>query len=158
MEVKKVNIKDLNKILNLEKRIFKENAFSKKLIEKLISNNLVFLKLEISKINKKLIGFIIVIKDREESVSIINFLIDPKYQNKGYGSYLLQYTIEKIKNLKNIKKISLNVQLSNSPAINLYEKFNFKRNPTILENYYQSGESAYLMELEINSRLTKTYK
>ncbi len=158
IEVKKVLTKDLNKITTLEKKIFKENAFSKELIEKLIMKNLFFLKLEISKVKNKIIGFIIALKDQNKNVSIINFLIDPKFQNKGYGSYLLQYTIEKIKKLNNIKKITLNVQLSNSIAICLYEKFNFKRNPTILENYYQSGESAYLMELEINSRLTKTYK
>ena len=151
MEIKKVSIKDLKQIVSLEHQIFNKNAFSKDLMENLIKNNALFLKLEIGKIKKKIIGFIIAIKDKNDRLNITNFLIKPKFQNKGFGSYLLQKTIDIIKKKKGIKKIVLNVQISNSSAIELYEKFKFKRNPTILENYYQSGESAYLMELEINS-------
>ncbi len=150
MKIKNVNPRDLNKIVNLEQKIFKKNAFSKNLIEKLIQNNNFFLKLEIGKIRNQLIGFIIGIKDKKDRVNIINFLIKPKFQNKGYGSYLLQKAIDEVKKSMEIKKIVLNVQLCNSTAIKLYEKFNFKRDPTILENYYQSGESAYLYRLFIN--------
>ncbi|MFX1417405.1 MAG: GNAT family N-acetyltransferase [Promethearchaeota archaeon] len=151
MEIKKVTIEDLKQIVRLEQKIFKKNAFSRELIENLIENNAIFLKLESRNIKKKLIGFIIAIMEKKDRVNIINFLINPKFHNKGYGSHLLQNTIEIIKNLKQIKKIVLNVQINNAAAIELYEKFNFKRNPVILENYYQSGESAYLMELDINS-------
>lgn len=151
MKIKSVNYSDLKKIISLEKEVFVENAFSGDLIEKLIKRNIFFLKLEIGKITKELIGFIIVIKDREECVNIINFLIKLEFQNKGYGSYLLQKTIERIKKTPEIKKIILNVQESNSNAIKLYEKFNFKKNPKKLEKYYQSGENAYLMELNIAS-------
>ena len=151
MEIKNVDSRDLKKIVNLEQKIFKENAFSKDLMERLIEKNCFFLKLEINKLKKHIIGFIIVIKDQKDVVNIVNFLIDFKFQNRGYGSYLLEHTIEKIKNLKIIKKIILNVQLSNNIAIILYEKFNFKRNPLIVENYYQSGKNAYLMELDIDS-------
>ncbi|MFX1308550.1 MAG: GNAT family N-acetyltransferase [Promethearchaeota archaeon] len=151
MEIQKVSIKDLKQIVSLERQIFKKNAFSKDLMENLIKNNALFLKLEIGKVKKKLIGFIIAIKDKEDRANIINFLIKPEFRNKGFGSYLLQKTIDQIKEIREIKKIVLNVQISNSTAIKLYEKFNFKRNPTILENYYQSGENAYFMELEIES-------
>ncbi|MFX1378481.1 MAG: GNAT family N-acetyltransferase [Promethearchaeota archaeon] len=151
MEIKKVTTKDLKKIVNLEQKIFKKNAFSKDLLRNLLENNALFLKLENNKGKKKLIGFIIVIRDQKERANMINFLIKPKFQNKGYGSFLLQKTIEELKKVKEIKKIVLNVQISNSNAIKLYEKFKFKKNPEILKNYYQSGESAYLMELEMDS-------
>jgi len=147
MKIKDVSIRDLRSISNLEHQIFKENAFSIKLVEKLIQQNTLFLKLEDGKIMKSLIGFIVAIKDREDQANIINFLIHPQFQSKGYGSLLLQETIERIKRLKEIKKIVLNVQVNNSIAIKLYEKFNFQQNSKIIENYYQSGEDAYLMEL-----------
>ncbi len=150
IEIKKVNSKDLAQIVNLEKKVFKKNAFSKDLLKNLVQNNTIFLKLEKRKVRKEIIGFIIVIRDKSERVNMINFLIKPKFQNKGYGSYLLQKTIDDIKKMKGIKKIVLNVQISNLAAINLYEKFKFKKNPHILKNYYQSGENAYLMELEID--------
>jgi len=151
MKIEEVNHKDLKKIVSLERGMFNVNAFSTDLIRKLIEKNLCFLKLELGKIKKDLIGFIIVIKDREDRVNIINFLIKPEFQNRGYGSFLLKKTIGEIKKLKEIQKITLNVQENNSIAIKLYEKFNFKKNPKILKNYYQSGENAYLMELNIDS-------
>lgn len=151
MKIEEVNHKDLKKIVSLERGMFNVNAFSTDLIRKLIEKNLCFLKLELGKIKKDLIGFIIVIKDREDRVNIINFLIKPEFQNRGYGSFLLKKTIGEIKKLKEIQKITLNVQENNTIAIKLYEKFNFKKNPKILKNYYQSGENAYLMELNIDS-------
>ena len=151
MKIEEVNHKDLKKIVSLERGMFNVNAFSTDLIRKLIEKNLCFLKLELGKIKKDIIGFIIVIKGREDRVNIINFLIKSEFQNRGYGSFLLKKTIAEIKKLKEIQKITLNVQENNSIAIKLYEKFNFKKNPKILENYYQSGENAYLMELNIDS-------
>jgi len=151
MEIKEVSLKDLKQIVSLEQRFFKKNAFSKDLMQNLIEKKALFLKLEIRKVKKQLIGFIIAIRDEKDRANIINFLIKQKFRNKGFGSYLLQKMIEKIKKIKGIKKIVLNVQISNSAAIRTYEKFNFKRSPAILENYYQSGESAFLMELKLDS-------
>jgi ribosomal-protein-alanine acetyltransferase len=149
-EIKKVTLKDLKQIVNLEYKIFKKNAFSKDLMKKLIKNNTLFLKLETSKVHKRIIGFIIVIRDQLDRANIINFLIKPKFQNKGFGSFLLQKAIDETKKINGINKIVLNVQISNYGAINLYEKFRFKKNSVLLENYYRSGEDAYLMELEFN--------
>lgn len=147
MKIKEVLPSDLEKIFELEEKVFKEDAFEEGLIKKLIKKNFLFLKLEKNNDNKELIGFVIVLKDREDTVNVINFLINPSYQNKGYGSFLLKYTIDIIKNFKSFKKIILNVKI-NSVAINLYQKFNFQIIEKI-DNYYRSGEAAYLMELNI---------
>ena len=151
MKIKKVTLKDLTEISNLEHEVFKEDAFSKELIEKLIHQDNMFYKLEKTGIKKYLVGFIIIIKDRADRGNLINFVINPEYQNKGYGSLFLKYTIERIKKTEeDIKKIMLNVKTNNSIAIKLYEKFNFRKIKRI-ENYYQSKESAYLMEKEIEN-------
>ncbi|MFW9948343.1 MAG: hypothetical protein ACFFDX_16065, partial [Candidatus Odinarchaeota archaeon] len=68
MEIKDVDSRDFKKIVNLEQKIFKENAFSKDLIERLIQENFFFLKLEINKFKKQIIGFIIVLKDQKDRV------------------------------------------------------------------------------------------
>ena len=146
MTIKDVTLKDLVVISKLESLIFKINAFTEDLIKKLIRENLLFLKLEKNGIKKQLIGFVITIKDRKDRANIINFLIDPKHQHKGYGSILLNRTIQKIKEFNNIRSIVLNVQVNNLAAINLYKKFNFQIMQKI-ENYYQSKEDAFLMEM-----------
>jgi len=153
MNIKKVTSKDLKKILEIESVIFGKDAFSEKLIKKLIKENFFFLKLEKSSIKKHLIGFVIVIMVQKECAHIINFLINPKFQNKGYGSFLLYQTILKIKEFNNIKKIILNVNINNSSAIKLYEKFCFRIIQKIT-NYYHLKDSAYLMELNLDNRIT----
>ena len=148
MKIKEVSYNDLNEIYSLEKKVFDQNAFSKDLIKKLIRTNILFLKIEKKKIRKEIVGFVIVVKDQIDRVNIINFLINPKYHHKGYGTFLLQKTIQKIKELNKIKKIVLNVQLHNLAAINLYQKLGFEILEKI-DNYYQSKEDAYLMEMEL---------
>ena len=151
MKIKNVNSRDLKKIMILEEETFKGNAFSRELMEKLIKRSIFFLKLENGNFIDEIIGFIIVIRDRIDRVNIINLLIKGKFQHQGFGTLLLKNSLEKIRQLKEIKKVVLNVQVSNSSAIKLYENFNFSKNPRELENYYQSGENAFLMELDINS-------
>ena len=147
MKIKEVLPNDLENIFELEEIVFKEDAFEKNLIKKLIKKNFLFLKLEKNNDDNELIGFVIVLKDREDTANIVNFLINPKYQNKGHGSFLLKFTIDNIKIYRSIKKIILNVKI-NSIAINLYQKFNFRIIEKI-DNYYRSTEAAYLMELDI---------
>ncbi|MHA2183714.1 MAG: GNAT family N-acetyltransferase [Promethearchaeota archaeon] len=151
MKIRSVTLDDLNEVMDLEHKVFKENAFSKKLMESLISSDTFFLKIEHTSKKYSLVGFIIAIRDREDQVNIINFLIDPKYQNKGYGTLLFKETLNLLHKVKGIRKIVLNVQVSNSRAINLYKKFNFRKNPREIKNYYQSGESAFFMELNLDS-------
>jgi ribosomal protein S18 acetylase RimI-like enzyme len=156
MIIENINSKDFEKVMALEREIFKENAFSHALMDKFFQyskkeRNTLFLKLETSSKKKELIGFIIIIKDRIDRVNIVNFLINPRFQNKGYGSLLLKTAIDKIKIMGEIRNIVLNVQVNNTIAIRIYEKFNFKRHPNILEHYYQSGENSYVMELIIEN-------
>ena len=154
MIIENINSKDFKKVMDLEREIFKGNAFSNDLMDKFFQyskeeRNTLFLKLEKSTTKKELIGFIIIIKDRIDRVNIVNFLINPRFQNKGYGSLLLKTAIDKIKIMGEIRNIVLNVQVNNTIAIRIYEKFNFTKYPNILEHYYQSGESSYMMELII---------
>ncbi|MFX0049589.1 MAG: GNAT family N-acetyltransferase [Candidatus Hermodarchaeota archaeon] len=148
MRIDNVTLKDLNEIYNLEKKSFKKDAFSKDLIENLIIRNTFFFKLINEEISNEIIGFIIIVQDREDRVNLVNLLIKKNNQNKGYGTHLLNYTIKKVRELHNIKSIVLNVNSKNKPAITLYQKFNF-RIVQKLENYYRQKESAYFMLLNI---------
>ena len=148
MKIKDVSLQDLNQIYKLEKLIFGEDAFSKDLIRKLIRRNIFFLKLEKKGLIKQLIGFAIAVKDRKDRINIINFLINPKFQNQGYGSYLLNEIIKRVKELDEIIQIVLNVKVNNEAAIHLYEKFRFKIVKRI-DNYYRSGDAGFLMELDL---------
>ncbi len=148
MRINAVSIKDLDEIFRLESNTFKKDSFSKTSILSLMLKNIFFLKLIDDDISNKIVGFIIVIQDRENRVNLINLLIRKQYQNKGYGSHLLNYTLNKIKEMNNIKAIVLNVNSKNKIAIWMYQKFGFRIVQKI-ENYYRQKKSAYLMILNI---------
>ncbi|MFX0057298.1 MAG: ribosomal protein S18-alanine N-acetyltransferase [Candidatus Hodarchaeota archaeon] len=148
MTVKRVQLSDLEGIMKIEKKVFKGDAFSRETIKKLMVQNNLFLKIEDKKISNKIIGFIIAIKDDEERINIVNFVVKKRFQELGYGSILLKEALEKIRKLKQIKTIILNVKTSNKKAIDLYKKFDFRIVGKI-EKYYSQNESAYLMELKI---------
>lgn len=151
MRVKSVTSKDISRIYKLEKATFEENAFTRELFVKLVKLHLLFLKLEKGILNKKIIGFIIVIKDKKDRANLINFLIDKSYRNKGWGSFLLQHTLDRIKiNYPKINKIILNVNVDNSPAVHVYKKFDFRIADKI-DNYYNNGDSAYVMKLDLKN-------
>jgi ribosomal protein S18 acetylase RimI-like enzyme len=146
MLIENVLLEDLDDIFNLEKTNFNKDAFSKEVLRSLIVRNTLFLK--IINEQKQIIGFVIALQDSMDRINIINFLIDKQYQSQGYGNFLLEFTLDKIKSIKYIKKIILNVNTNNKTALNLYTKFNFVITEKV-ENYYRYNENAYLMELEI---------
>lgn len=148
MKIKEVKLQDLKTIFKLELKIFEENAFSKETLKRLIENNEFFLKIEKGKVKKTMAGFVIVIKDRKDRANIINFLINPKYQNQGIGTLLLRKTLEETKVISDINIIVLNVNVNNQNAIKLYKKHRFKIIKEI-DNYYNNGESSFFMELFI---------
>jgi ribosomal protein S18 acetylase RimI-like enzyme len=148
MRIEKVTPKDLNEIYDLERITFKKDAFSKELLLNLIMNNKFFFKLIDNEHQEVIIGFIIVIQDRKDRLNLINLLIKKKNRKSGCASYILNYTLKKIKELHNIKSIVLNVNSKNEDAICLYQKFNFRIIQKI-ENYYRQKQSAYLMILNI---------
>jgi ribosomal protein S18 acetylase RimI-like enzyme len=146
MWVENVTLEDLDEIYNLEKTTFNKDAFSKEILRSLIVRNTLFLK--INNEQKMIIGFVIALQDSIDRVNIINFLINNEYQSQGYGTVLLDFTLEKIKKMAHIKRIILNVNTKNKTAQKLYRKFNFKITEKVV-NYYRYKENAYLMELEI---------
>jgi len=146
MKIEKIKINDLSKINCLEKTTFKDDSFSIETIEQLIHNHTFFFKI----VNnyEKIIGFIIVLEQERNTLNIINFLIEDDYRNMGLGSYLLNYVLLEAKKSKIFKRIILNVRTSNLRALKLYKNYNFRIIREI-DNYYNKGDNAYLMELKL---------
>ena len=92
-----------------------------------------------------------------ELVSFISFSIqydraelnyiwtDDKVRKKGYASKLLDYMVEKCLELTNI---TLEVDVNNKNAINLYKKYGFI-DVGVRKKYYSNGNDALLMMKEM---------
>lgn len=96
------------------------------------------------KLNDDIIGYIAT-SHVFDTMDILSIVVSKTHQQKGIATKLLYYIFDFAKNL-NINKILLEVRISNTKAISLYEKCGFKK-ISLRKNYYQSPtEDAIIME------------
>ena len=78
------------------------------------------------------------------------FVVNPKFREKGFGSYFMSYLIKKCEKL-NLKKLLLEVSQSNISAERFYSRFNFST-VGIRKNYYKDGSHALLKEKKLTTK------
>ncbi len=121
---------DLLKLIEIDKDIFNYPTSIKDFEN--------YFKIETIKIWKisttKIIGFVIFYHVRDE-IEIIQIGIMKSYQRRNYGSLI----VNKIKKLKDIRKIFLEVSVENIQAINFYLKNGFKK-IGIRKGYYKRNK------------------
>ena len=78
------------------------------------------------------------------------FAVKHEYREKGFGTYLMRFLIDKCKKL-NINKIFLEVSHTNSTAEKFYSRFDFS---TVgrRKNYYKDGSDALLKEKKLTTK------
>lgn len=135
MEIKKINLEDLEVLENMERRCFPQEYYSKKQLEDMIKNSLY----QIYSIDNK--GYIIIM-DNGIEIEILKIGVIEDFRKQKIGSKLLNYLFEME------KEIFLEVRESNIVGQNFYENNGFikigKR-----KNYYKDGETAVLMKRDI---------
>ena len=77
------------------------------------------------------------------------FVVKEEYRKKGFGSYLMSYSIKQCEKL-NIGKLFLEVSNTNVAAENFYSRFDFAT-VGIRRNYYKDGSDAILKEKNFNN-------
>ena len=85
-----------------------------------------------------------------DEAQINYFVINHKFRQKGFGSYLMSYLIKKCEKL-NLKKLLLEVSQSNVTAERFYSRFDFST-VGIRKNYYKDGSHALLKEKKLSSK------
>ncbi len=101
----------------------------------------------VADIGGKVVGYVAVMDIDRETSKIVSLAVKKEFRRKGIGFKLLSTAIERCKERRK-KKVLLEVRVSNYPAQNLYKKIGFKI-VDIIPNYYQDGEDAYLMVLDL---------
>lgn len=96
----------------------------------------------IAKENNEVVGFagISIIFDE---ATLNNIVVKKSCRGRGIGGELLETLIDLCSDL-NAKSFTLEVNVTNTPAIKLYEKFGFK-NLGIRKKYYNNSTDAYIM-------------
>lgn len=137
--------KDIGQIINIEKICF-SLPWSKESFEHELKNE--FAYYQVAEQEGNISGFMGMWRIIDEC-HITNVAVLPEYRNKGIGKMLINKMIEICK-CSEITTMTLEVRVSNIPAINLYKKFGFfsvgKR-----PNYYAKPvEDALIMWKQID--------
>ena len=109
---------DLLKLIAIEKDVFDYSMYRESFENYFNKNTIKIWKISF----RKIIGFAIFYHVKDE-IEIIQIAIIKSCQRKNYGSLL----VNKIKKIKDIRKIFLEVSVENTQAINFYLKNGFKK-------------------------------
>ena len=141
--VRKAQQADIPAILEIEWECFREDSFSKEQFAYLISRSkgTFYVMMEADRV----IAYVsLLFHGGTRYLRIYSIAVHPDFRGKKVGQLLIDQ-IAVIAQKQGLKRITLEVNVSNSPAIHLYEKNGFKCT-SIKENYYHNGTSAYYMQ------------
>ena len=134
---------DLDEIVNIENKSHLTPWTKKNFTDADNANNL----FKVLKSESNIIGYYIALFAAEEC-QLLNITVRLELKKKGFGQLMLKNLVEECRK-KNIINIFLEVRLSNSSAIRLYEKNGFNE-IGIRRNYYKipdGREDAIMMGL-----------
>jgi len=139
--IRAMRYEDLDAIYDLEVQLFGQSAWPKETLEK----DMELFEFDVLLENEEIVGYcsLAIMLDYAD---VLNIGISKEHQRKGYGRLLMQHMIQKSW-MANVPNITLEVRVSNHPAMALYESLGFKK-VTKRKQYYQDGEDAFLMILE----------
>lgn len=142
--VRKFEPMDFSRVLLIHEENFKEFADPWLYMKAYEICNEMFL---VSVDGDELIGFVVGMQVDCERGRILSMAVSKSHRRQGIGSALMKEILKRFKKA-NLKFACLEVRVSNKAAQLFYEKLGFRK-IGIIENYYEDGENAYLMEREI---------
>ena len=145
IKIEDVSIRLLDKLYEIEKQCFKQEAFTKQQLAYLLTDyNAIGLA---ARVNGEIAGFAIARVDIRRNAAFGHILtvdITPAYRRKGIAQKLL-HEVETIFREKGIKECRLEVREDNVAALNLYQKLGYKKVGK-LEKYYGKAHGLYLQK------------
>ncbi|MEM4311245.1 MAG: ribosomal protein S18-alanine N-acetyltransferase [Nitrososphaerales archaeon] len=140
IHIREFKLSDLSQLIKIERECFKDpyDRFTFFILHELYPRGFL-----VAELNGRVIGYVSLLKFRKKA-SIISMAVLKEFRRKGIGEKMLTQAIEKVKG--KVKEISLEVRVSNYPAINLYKKMGFKE-IKVIKSYYLDGEDALKMKV-----------
>ena len=143
INIKKLTLEDIEKISSTFSTQFDEFWSISTLKSDFEENSSAYIA---AKIDNNIVG-LAGVKIILEQADIMNIVVKKDFRRLNIGSMLLENLILISKNA-GCKKIMLEVNEKNLPAIYLYKKYGFKQ-ISIRKKYYNNQENAIIMELSL---------
>ena len=139
-KIRNIEKTDIPYLVALEEELLKETVGEEMLASELHNK---FARFFVATFNDMVIGYLRCWMV-EDTVDIINVVIDKNYQHHGFGQALFSQMEEEAK-INNCNNIMLEVKENNTQAINFYLKQGYEQ-ISIRKNYYQDHSNALIMK------------
>lgn len=139
--IQKMEVNDLEHIVELEQQCFTSPWSKDDFLYELNENP--FGYYVVLKEQDQITGYLGLWMD-EERAQITTIGVDPKHRSKGYAKALMEHMLD-VCSKRGVQMYSLEVRVSNTPAIALYERYGFKKVGIRKAYYKDNHEDAYLM-------------
>lgn len=146
VEVRPVRAGDLGQIVEIEQASFKD-AYPRSLLE-----NLMTLGPEsflVAVWEGKVVGYVSSVVERRKTARLISLAVHPDYRQRKVARRLMAELVKTLKG-KGVEEVLLEVREGNKAAIRLYMSVGFQPQRT-LQKYYEDGENALVMSLNLKS-------
>ncbi len=145
VKIEGATVRMLDRLLEIEKQCFKEEAFSKQHIELLLSDyNSISLT---AIVNGEIVGFIIGRIDfmcNHPVGHVMTIDVALTHRRSGIGRRLM-LELEEMFRQRGARESHLEVRNANAAAMDLYKKLGYKK-VAILRNYYGKDHGLYLIK------------
>lgn len=138
--IRQATLDDLTAVSQIEQDCFGADAWSRQNFLTVLYSDIS--KLFVYQIERKIIGYAVLTVIFDEA-HLDNIAIDNKFRRQGLARELVLYILRYLENI-GIHKITLEVRISNTAAINLYKSLGFVIEG-VRKNYYSNQEDAYIM-------------
>ncbi|HEY8443756.1 MAG TPA: ribosomal protein S18-alanine N-acetyltransferase [Clostridia bacterium] len=138
--IRQASLEDLTEIISLERICFGEDAWSEQNFRDVLASGIT--KIFVYAIEAKIAAYAVLTVIFDEA-HLDNIAVHPEYRRQGIARELIVYLLDILKDIR-IKKITLEVRVSNTAAINLYKSLGFVIEG-VRKKYYNDQEDAFIM-------------
>ena len=146
LRIEKASIEHLDRLYEIEMKCFEREAFKKQQIAYMLTDSSSVSL--VSRVKGQIVGFVIgkTCMDKKSATGrILTIDVSPDHRRKGIGQRLLQ-EIEKTFKDKGVKICFLEAREDNIAALNLYQKFGYKKVGR-LKNYYGNAHGIHFRKV-----------
>lgn len=143
IEIRKMEEKDVNYIMEIEKEVFPEPWPFEMFYTHLFSD---FCKKIVAVLSDNIVGYLVGCEEGGK-FHLSNIAVSRNHWRKGFGSKLLTYLLEELKENSRVEECYLEHRVKNEAAFELYKSLGFTYKG-IKKDYYRKGEDAVVMGIK----------
>jgi ribosomal-protein-alanine N-acetyltransferase len=150
LSIRRFELKDLDRILLIEKEAFGRQAWSASLFREYADScPELFL---VAQVGSAVAAYSIT-RTSGSRAQLDSIAVAAAFRNRGIGAAFLKALMRKLER-EHIATLSLMVRRDNELAIRFYRRLGFRRTRTVA-NYYEGGETAWRMQRILSDKLMK---